>query len=121
MSTSHPLAPFARRPSGGIFADVSHVDDCGAPILGEHARELGICENGMDPATLVAVYGVPGSAKTDGYLTQVQLRLALRDVERGLLRRVGAAAFEVVSLAPAIGPGLTHRQTVIRQNKLANA
>lgn len=108
MSTSNPLTPFARRP-GGIFADVDHVDECGAPVLAADARDLGICENEMPGDTPVRVNGCPG-AKTEGFLTTVRLAIAQRDVERGLLVRTGARTFQVKSLAPSIGPGLTGAQ-----------
>lgn len=99
------------------FADVDHVDECGAPVLAADARPIP-CENGMDPSTPVAIYGVPGSGRTAGFLTIVDLRLALRDLERGHLRRIGVAAFEVITLKPSVGPGLTAEQA--RRRHLAS-
>lgn len=107
MSTTHPLAPFARAPRpAGIFADVTGVDECGAPIL-PAGIDLGICENEMPATTRVRVYGPDGHQ-----ITTVQLRLAERDVARGILVRTGAHTFALTarSLRLGDGPGLTANQ-----------
>lgn len=94
--------------STSIFAHVDHVDACGAPVLAAGAPDL--CENEMPGDTVVAIYGVAGSAKTAGFLCNARLALAERDMRRGHLRRIGARSFEVTSLAAAIGAGLTATQ-----------
>lgn len=105
-----------------IYRDVDHVDECGAPVIAADALDLGICENDMPGDTPVAIYGAPNTGKgpkTEGFLTHVKLTLALRDVERGHLRRIGARSFQVTSLKPATGPGLTPTQA--RRRHLAMA
>ena len=125
MSTStlpmrEVLIGLRRLPQPNVFADVDHVDACGAPVLAGDARDMGICENDLPADTLVTVYGYRSGGKAEGFLTEVHLRSALHGVDSGYLRRIGARAFEVTTLKPATGPGLTHRQHVIRRNMLAN-
>lgn len=95
MSTTNPFAAFARTSPAhrGPFADVIAVDETGAPILADGAIPVP-CENEMDPATPVAVVDITG-----GYLTSVSLRAAQRDVDRGLLFRIGAASFQLTHRA----------------------
>lgn len=119
MNVHATLSAHARTSRANPFAEVTGVDACGAPILPAGAI-LPPCENGMDGDTLVAVYGYKSGGKAEGFLTHVRLVIAERDASRGHLRRIGATAFEVATLAPSIGPGLTHLQKVRRDNRLAN-
>lgn len=106
--------------TSNIFAHVDHVDACGAPVLAAGTVVLdGICENDLPGDTLVRVYGFASGGKAEGFLTTVRLAVAERDVARGHLRRIGAHSFEVASLRPAIGPGLTGAQK--RRRHLATA
>lgn len=105
MSNVHPLAGLARAPGRNIFADVTHVDECGAPVLATDARPIP-CENEMPASTRVVFYDAGGR-----FLTGGTLDFATRQLERGIVTRIGAAAFQMTPAADALrGRGLTPAQ-----------
>ena len=89
-----------------VFADVDHVDECGAPVLAADHRPIP-CENGMPGTTPVAIFDAAGDQ-----LTTMTLQQASRAAERGIVTRTGVASFQLraSALRLADGPGLTPNQ-----------